>query len=436
MNLRPFTMLLIGLWLSNCAAAAEVAQRNTTTSMADEPINYGKAQASPVKPFRTDVVATFDTPWALAFLPNRTMLVTEKSGRLWLVTPAGKKMMVGGAPKVHYEGQGGLLFVATSPTFARDRQIYLTYAEPGPDGDGLALAKATLDVEGATPTLRALKVIWRQLPRGAGGQFGGYIAFSPDGQFLFLTCGERERFTPAQDSDQALGKILRLTLDGRPAPGNPGEGKSGGTSIAVFAPPDDTAAVPPTRSIRVNIPSPNLTPAEIWSSGHRNSYGLAFDSMGRLWETEMGPMGGDELNLIERGRNYGWPLVSYGANYDGTPIPNPAKRPDLAKPALYWTPVIAPAGLTFYKGDMFPQWRGSAFVGGLAATALIRIAFDGSRPRQAERWDMKARIRAVLTGPDGALWLLEDSEQGRLLRLTPRSLAPDSPKSRTYDKAN
>lgn len=346
------------------------------------------------------------------------MLVTEKSGHLWLVTPNGAKAEVGGVPTVHDEGQGGLLFVATAPAFAQNRQVYLTYAEPGAGGDGLALARATLGMAGGKPTLQGLQVIWRQLPRGAGGQFGGYIAFSPDSRFLFLTVGERQRFTPAQDPDQALGKILRLTLDGKPAPGNPHAGKTGATTIAVIDPPANTgsAAKAPTR--RMMMPAPNLTPAETWTSGHRNQYGLAFDAQGRLWETEMGPHGGDELNLIEPGRNYGWPVVSYGDNYDGTPIANPRTHPEFEQPKLYWNPVIAPAGFAFYNGNMFPQWRGSAFVGGLASTSLVRVAFDGDAPREAERWAMGARIRAVIAGPDGALWLLEDGSNGRLLRLT------------------
>lgn len=405
------TMLLAG-----CGGAAPVP--NETDIPAAAPVNYGASTPATGKPFKVTPVASFDNPWALAFLPDQRMLVTEKPGKLWLVTAAGTKTQVDGVPPVHFEGQGGLLFVATSPTFAQSRQVYLTYAEPGPGGDGLALARATLDTTAARPALRDLQVLWRQLPRGAGGQFGGYIAFSPDGRYLFLTSGERQRFTPAQDPDQALGKILRLTLDGKPAPGNPGAGKTGATTIGIIDPPENTGAAAKADVRQATMPAPNLTPAETWSTGHRNPYGLAFDAQGRLWETEMGPQGGDELNRIEPGRNYGWPLVSYGKNYDDTPIASPAQDERFQQPALYWTPVIAPAGLAFYSGNMFPQWRGSAFVGGLAATALVRIAFDGDVPREAERWDMGARIRAVMAGPDGALWLLEDGADGRLLRLT------------------
>ncbi len=409
---------LAGCGPSATPPAAGKADTGSPTKVS-APVNYGASTPAQTKPFKTTAVATFDTPWALAFLPDATMLVTEKSGHLWLVTPTGARTEVGGVPAVHDEGQGGLLFVATSPRFAEDRQVYLTYAEPGEGGDGLALAKATLAIVAGKPELQQLRVIWRQLPRGAGGQFGGYIAFAPDGGSLFLTSGERQRFTPAQDPNQALGKILRLTLDGKPAPGNPGAGKTGAATVAVFDPPENTGAAATAKGRTGRTPAPNLTPAETWSTGHRNPYGLAFDAKGRLWETEMGPQGGDELNLIEPGRNYGWPLVSYGKNYDDTPIAKPPTRPDFQEPVLYWDPIIAPAGFAFYEGAMFPQWRGSAFVGGLASMALIRIAFDGATPREAERWDMGARIRAVMTGPDGAIWLLEDGDGGRLLRLTP-----------------
>lgn len=417
--LRSSLLGLTPLLLLGCHAAPP-SPTSTTAAELPPPVNYGSSQPTKVKPFTATTIATFDSPWALAFLPDQRMLVTEMPGRLWLTTGTGQKTEIGGVPKVHFEGQGGLLFVAVSPRYAQDRQIYLTYAEPGEGGDGLALARATLDLTGAQPMLRDLTVLWRQVPRGAGGQFGGYIAFSPDGRYLFLTAGERQRFTPAQDPDQALGKILRLTLDGKPAPGNPGAGKVGATSVGVTDPAQNFGSIGKAPVRTVKLDEPNLTPAQTWSTGHRNPYGLAFDAEGRLWETEMGPQGGDELNLIEPGRNYGWPVVSYGRNYDDTPIASPAGNRKYQEPALYWTPVIAPAGLTFYNGNMFPQWRGSAFIGGLASTALIRVAFDDGVPREADRWDMGARIRAVMSGPDGALWILEDGADGRLLRLTSR----------------
>jgi glucose/arabinose dehydrogenase len=383
-------------------------------------VNEGNDKPNPVQPFTISPVATFNFPWKIAFLPDQRLLVTEKPGKLWLVTPGKSKVAVAGVPAVAYAGQGGLLSVAIAPSFAADNGIYLTYSEPGQGGSGLALAHATLVAVNGQAQLAGLKVIWRQLPRGAGGQFGGYIAFSPDGKTLFLTAGERQRFTPAQDPNQALGKILRLTLDGKPAPGNPMEGKTGSTDIGLIDPPEDTIAAKTAEVRQITIPTPNLTPAETWTSGHRNQYGLAFDAAGKLWETEMGPKGGDELNVIEPGKNYGWPLVSYGINYDGKPIPSPEGHPEFQKPLLYWTPVIAPAVFTFYYGDLFPQWKGSAFIGALSATGLVRVAFDGGQPHEADRWALGHRIRDVVAGPDGALWLIEDETNGRLLRLTPK----------------
>ncbi|GGB40433.1 dehydrogenase [Sphingomonas metalli] len=415
---RRLALLMAGAAL--LAGCGRTQQPARSAAEPAEPVNYGSARPMATKPFRTEAIASFEDPWALTFIADDRMLVTEKPGALWIVTKAGRKIPVSGVPRVHYEGQGGLLFVIASPHFAQDHRIYLTYAEPGEGGDGLALARATLVDRGDTAALTGVEVLWRQLPRGAGGQFGGYIAFSPDQRFLFLTVGERQRFTPAQDPDQALGKILRLTLDGAPAPGNPGAGRQGATRIGLIDPPEDTQAAAGAKVRTVAMPGPNLTPAETWVSGLRNPYGLAFDDQGRLWETEMGPKGGDELNLIEAGANYGWPLVSYGDNYDGKPIPRPATRPEFRQPELYWNPVIAPAGFTFYKGAMFPEWRGTAFVGGLGSSTLVQLGFDGDHPREIARWDMDARTRFVLTGPDGALWLLEDGSGGRLLRLSSR----------------
>ena len=381
-------------------------------------VNVGTVKADADQPFTLTTVEHFHFPWKIAFLPDQRLLVTEKPGKLWLVTPGKNKIEVMGVPGVAYRGQGGLLAVAVAPSFARDHGIYLTYSEGTPVSSGLALAHATLEAADGKAELQDLKVIWRQLPHGAGGQFGGYIAFAPDGKSLFLSSGERMRFTPAQDPDQALGKVLHLTLDGKPAPGNPWAGKQGSTTVTLIDPPEDTIAAQTERGRKASVPAPNMTPAETWTLGHRNQYGLAFDGQGRLWETEMGPQGGDELNLIEKGKNYGWPLVSYGVNYNGKPIPSHDSSDKFQKPLLYWTPIIAPAGLTFYYGNLFPQWKGSAFIGALAGTGLIRIAFDGG-PRQANRWNLGHRIRDVVAGPDGALWLIEDETNGRLLRLTP-----------------
>lgn len=381
----------------------------------------GKAPEASV-PFTVTQVATFKLPWRIAFLPDGRMLVTEKVGPVWLVTPQGEKTPVDNVPAVLYQGQGGMLGVFTSPRFATDRSVYLTYAEPGDGGSGLALARAKLVAEGGKASLDGLQVLWRQLPKGRGGQFGAQIAFSPDGRYLFLTVGDRQRMTPAQDVDQELGKILRLTLDGKPAPGNPQAGKTGASSVPLINPPMDTerAKTAPVVST-YSIEGPNLTPSETWSTGHRTPYGLAFAPDGRLWEIEHGPRGGDELNLIEPGKNYGWPLVSYAVNYNGVPIPNPDSRPDLVKPVIYWTPIVAPGNLMFYNGAMFPQWKGSALFGGMATQTLNRITFDGKGgATAAERWSVGHRIRDVEAAPDGALWMLEDANPGGLYRVTPK----------------
>jgi len=383
--------------------------------------NIGAEPPAASKPFAVTKVATFKLPWRIAFLPDGRMLVTEKVGPIFLVTQAGEKTPVANAPAVLAQGQGGMFGVFLSPHYASDHQVYITYAEPGDGGSSLALARAKLTLGQGSASLDGLKVIWRDGARGRGGQFGAQVAFSPDGRYLFLSVGERQRMTPAQDPNSPLGKILRLTLDGKPAPGNPMAGKVGAPTVPIIDPPRDTEAAKTAPVIRTYaFPGPNLTPAETWASGFRTPYGLAFAPDGRLWEAEMGPRGGDELNLIEPGKNYGWPLASYGVNYNGVPIPSPDTRPDLAKPVLYWTPVIDMGNLAFYKGKMFAQWNGSALISGLGSRTLNRIVIAGATAKPAERWDMGFRVRDVEVAPDGALWLLEDANAGGLYRLTPK----------------
>ena len=352
--------------------------------------NAGNHQISATQPFAVENVAQFSRPWAIAVLPDDRMLVTDKPGQLYLVTQAGEKTEIPGLPPVLYQGQNGVLDVAIGPDFATDGTIYLTYVEPGggSDAGGLALAKATLQLDSEPPALDGFEVIWRQEPPGGGGQPGGIIAIAPDGQHLFLSSGDRMRPETAQDPDQALGKVLRLNLDGSTPEDNP-DAAAGGVR------------------------------AQTWSTGHRNPYGLAFDAGGALWLHEMGPQGGDELNLIEPGKNYGWPVVSNGDNYNGTPIPNHATHPEFQPPALYWNPVIAPAGLVFYDGELFPDWKGSALIGGLRVHSLVRVTFDVDGAHEADRWDLGRRIRDVAVSSDGAVWLVEDEDGGRLLRLTP-----------------
>jgi glucose/arabinose dehydrogenase len=387
-------------------------------------VNVGTEKAGAGLPFNMTTVTTLKYPWRLAFLPDGRMLITEKPGPVWLVSQQGEKIQVENTPRAYYQGQNGMLGVYLSPHYASDRSIYLTYVEPGEYGGGFALARARLNATATSAKLEDFEVLWRQRPTGRGGQPGGPIAFSPDGKYLFLPVGDRQRMTPAQDPNQPVGKILRLTLDGKPAPGNPNAGKTGAATIPLIDPPHDTEAAKTAREISTyTFPGPNLTPSETWASGVRTPYGLAFSPTGELWEVEHGPRGGDELNLIEPGKNYGWPLVSYGNNYNGVPIPRPETRPDLTKPVLYWVPVIAPGNLMFYRGSKtFPQWDGNGFIGGMETKTLNRIIFDGhGGAKAADRWDVGQRIRDVEEGPDGSLWMLEDANPGALIHVTPKA---------------
>lgn len=349
------------------------------------------------RPFTITNIAEFDEPWAMTFLPDGRLLVTEKAGKLKLFSPhTGKSVEVSGVPQVAYEDQGGLGDIVLAPG-AGDKAgsipIYLSWAEAGTSNrKGAAVARAEL-VPGdgnAPPALRNLQVIWRQSPKvPGGGHFGHRLAFSPDGQYLFISSGERQKFTPAQDMKTNLGKIIRLHPDGSVPADNPFAGQ-GGVS------------------------------AQVWTLGHRNPLGLAFDAEGRLWEHEMGPQGGDEVNLIIRGRNYGYPVVSNGDHYDGRDIPDHPTRPEFEAPKVWWNPSISPAGAIIYSGSLFPQWKGSMILGALSGSALIRVKLDGENAGKADQWDMETRIREVEQGPDGAVWLLEDGSPGRLMKLTPQ----------------
>ena len=387
-------------------------------------VNVGQQKPEASLPFSMTTVSTFELPWRIAVLPDGQMLITEKVGPVWLVSREGQKISpVANTPPVYWQGQNGMLGVFVSPHYATDQRLYLTYVEPGDYGGGLALARAKLNTTASSARLTDFEVLWRQMPKGKGGQEGGQVAFSPDGESLFLTVGDRQRFTPAQDPDQPVGKILRLTLDGKPAPGNPNFGKTGASTIPLIDPPSDTETAKSAKVVSTyTFPGPNLTPSETWATGVRTPYGLAFSPSGELWEVEHGPRGGDELNLIEKGKNYGWPLVSYGQNYNGVPIANPDTRADLAKPVLYWVPVTAPGNLMFYTGTQtFPQWNGSGFIGGLVTSTLNRIIVNGhGGATLAERWNVGHRIRDVEQGPDGSLWMLEDANPGALIHVTPQ----------------
>lgn len=388
-------------------------------------VNGGEQKPEATVPFEMAQVATFNLPWRIAFLPDGRMLITEKVGPVWLVTQTGEKTPVANAPAVLSQGQGGMLGIYVSPTYAKDRAVYLTYSEPATPANGtssLALAKATLTISNGAASLDGLQGIWRDPAKGRGGQFGAAVAFSADGRYLYLSVGDRQRMTPAQEPDSPLGKILRLTLDGKPAPGNPNAGKTGAATLNVINPPRDTelAKTAPVVSTHTYT-EPNLTPSETWATGFRTPYGLFFTPDGRLWELEHGPRGGDELNLVEPGKNYGWPLVGYSTNYNGVAIPHPDTRPDLAKPVIYWTPVIAPGNAAVYNGAMFPQWKGSALIGGMGSRSITRVTFDGKGGATlAERWSVPQRVRDIAVAPDGALWIIDDTNPGGLYRVTPK----------------
>jgi glucose/arabinose dehydrogenase len=350
----------------------------------------GAVQPPAALPFQVQVVADFESPWAMTFLPDRRMLITEKSGTLYLVSADGQqRKRVDGIPAVSSEGQGGLMDVVVDPGFAQNRLVYFSYAEAGQGGKGVVLARGVFS-DGEQPALQKVETLFRATPYVDGdGHFSGRIAFSPDG-FLFFTNGERQKFEPAQDPKATLGKVLRLNDDGTPAPGNP-------------------------------LAAKGFHPA-VWSYGHRNLLGIAFDASGHLWEQEMGPKGGDEVNLILPGRNYGYPVVSDGDHYDDKPIPDHDTRPEFEKPKVSWNPVISPGGLMVYSGKLWPQWKGDLFIGGLSSQALIRVDVDGTNARKGDQWPMGERIREPEEGPDGAIWVLEDGRRdgkGRLLKLTP-----------------
>lgn len=372
MKLPLLTAPILALALSGCLSAADAPKAATA-------------------PFASQELARFNEPWAMTFLPDRRLLVSEKQGKLKLHTLGGNTGEVSGVPKVAYGGQGGFGDVVLHPRYADNGWVYLSFVEAGGDGNfGAAVARAKLVLDDAgSGKLEEVSVIWRQVPKKSGrGHFGHRIAFAPNGD-LFISSGERQEFTPAQDMQANLGKIIRLGDDGSVPKDNP------------FADQGEIAA-------------------QVWSLGHRNPLGIAFDAKGRLWEIEHGPDGGDEFNRIERGSNYGYPVVSNGNHYDGRDIPDHDTHPEFNAPEISWTPVIAPGDFIFYSGKLFPEWQGNALAAGMASKALVRIAIDGDTAREVERYDMGERIREVEQGPDGAVYVLEDGANARLLKLTPK----------------
>lgn len=342
-----------------------------------------------------EIASGFNKPWAIAFLPDRRMLVTEKAtGSLYIVTPQGvKSPAVRGLPEVDARGQGGLLDVELGPDYARSNLIYWTYYEPRTGGNGLTVARAKLN-DGDSPSVSDLEVIFRMQPTlDSTLHAGGRLVFAPDGK-LFVTLGERsvlEGRMQAQKLDSHFGKIVRIEPNGEVPSDNP------------------------------YVDTPEAKP-EIWTRGHRNVLAAALDAQGRLWEAEMGPKGGDELNLVQRGKDYGWPTIGYGEEYSGEPIHQQTQMAGMEQPVYYWDPVISPSGMAIYSGSLFPEWRGDIFIGGLSSTNLVRLMVRGDKVVGEERLlkERGERIREVVQGPEGALYLLTDDSNGKLLKLVPK----------------
>lgn len=346
-------------------------------------------KAAGALPFAVTEIATFNEPWAMAFLPDGRALITEKSGKLKLWREGQPAADVTGVPAVSYAGQGGFGDVVLHPGFASNGLVYLSWAEAEGDVKGAVVGRAKLVEDNTGARLEGLTVIWRQSPKVTGnGHFGHRIAFGPDGK-LFISSGERQKFDPAQDLSMNLGKVVRLNDDGSVPSDNPMAAKGGVT-------------------------------AQIYAYGIRNPLGLAFDGAGRLWEVEMGPRHGDELNLVTPGANFGYPNVSNGDHYDGRDIPDHKPGDGYIAPKVFWNPAISPGGMMIYQGSAFPRWKGDAFIGALGGKALVRVDLEGEQAAKGDHWAMDKRIRDVDQSADGAIWLLEDGDKARLLKLTPK----------------
>jgi glucose/arabinose dehydrogenase len=379
--------MLVAL-IAGCAVTpeAEVTPPSTSATSTAAPTPSAVRSGPDGEPFVIDQVAQLDEPWAMTFLHDGRALISGRGGQLTLRTTDGGLVEVSGVPEVVHAGQGGFGDVIAAPDFESTNTIYLSWAEAGSGGSGAAVGRATLSGDGGSATLEGLTVIWRQQPKVSGnGHYGHRLAFSPDGQYLFISSGERQKMDPAQDLTASLGKIVRLRPDGAPADRNPFADRGG-------------------------------VAAEVWSYGHRNPLGIAFDPDGNLWNSEMGPLGGDELNLVRAGANYGWPEVSNGSHYSGEEIPDHADGDGYEAPKVWWNPSVSPGSLMIYTGSAFPQWQGDAFLGALSGQALIRVDLDGTQAAKGDQWDMGQRIREVEQAPDGTIWLLTDD--GQVLRLT------------------
>lgn len=361
-----FTLLLLSL--------AALAQKPTV-----------KTDAGDVKIHK--IADNLNHPWGMAFLPDGRLLVTERAGTLRILEKDSTlSAPLSGTPKVFSTGQGGMLDVALHPNFKENKYVYLSFAEPGADSTAsTALGRGKFEGD----AIKDFEVIFRMEPKVKGpNHFGGRIVFTPEND-IFFTLAERFKFEPAQNLENHLGTVVRLNDDGTASEENPNF--------------EDAKAL-----------------KEIWSYGHRNIESAALHpETGDLWVAEMGPMGGDEFQRAEAGKNYGWPVVSWGDNYDGSEIPDPTTRPEFEDVEIKWTPTISPSGMVFYTGDSFPEWKNSMMIGGLTSTGIVRVDIDGSNAKEVERIPQSVRVRDVEQGPDGSIWVLTDEKDGKILQLKP-----------------
>ena len=382
-------LIMMPLLCSSFLFLLACGSNKTNSKTLEQEVAQANTQKTISQSYRVETIAQFNEPWAITSLPDQHLLITERKGQLKLFDPKTKSIVnVSAVPAVSYGGQGGLGDVILHPDFQNNHWLYLSYASKGQGGYGAEISRAKLDLSNpAQPKLTDLKTIWQQVPKVSGqGHYGHRMMFGPDGK-LWVSSGERQKFDPAQDMQSNLGKVLRLNDDATPVKDNPFIQQGGVT-------------------------------AQIWSLGHRNPLGMAFDPQGQLWVVEMGPKGGDELNRIVKGENYGYPIVSNGDHYSGLPIPDHHTHPEFKAPEIDWTPVISPSSLMIYTGNQFPLWQQKALIGGLSSEAIIVVDLNAKPVKEVQRLDMKQRIRGLHQAQDGSIWVIEDGPKAKLLKLS------------------
>lgn len=382
-------LIMMPLLCSSFLFLLACGSNKTNSKTLEQEVAQANTQKTISQSYRVETIAQFNEPWAITSLPDQRLLITERKGQLKLFDPKTKSIVnVSAVPAVSYGGQGGLGDVILHPDFQNNHWLYLSYASKGQGGYGAEISRAKLDLSNpAQPKLTDLKTIWQQVPKVSGqGHYGHRMMFGPDGK-LWVSSGERQKFDPAQDMQSNLGKVLRLNDDATPVKDNPFIQQGGVT-------------------------------AQIWSLGHRNPLGMAFDPQGQLWVVEMGPKGGDELNRIVKGENYGYPIVSNGDHYSGLPIPDHHTHPEFKAPEIDWTPVISPSSLMIYTGNQFPLWQQKALICGLSSEAIIVVDLNAKPVKEVQRLDMKQRIRGLHQAQDGSIWVIEDGPKAKLLKLS------------------